>query len=215
MQQLAWLFSSPACFTCVPALAVCQSQVTREFQPRVSASLHNLEHFFILSHSLPLYDSHLNTGLLIAKIQANLVWNKANKMVDKIQPYNGKRCFLLAKATLCILEPEVKIKKESVILTTEKRLELFFFCWTFMFCLFVLFCWERKRKGERFMLLGHKEFVFFCFLYFGHNSLASFPFFPLTCFSPLIFTIFFASISSSSLFTYVRFLDPCKLDCLT
>ena len=57
-------------------------------QPRVSASLHNLEHFFTFSHSLPLHDSHLNTGLLIAKIQANLAWNKANMMVDKIQPYN-------------------------------------------------------------------------------------------------------------------------------
>ena len=57
-------------------------------QPRVSISLHNLEYFFTLSHSLPLYDSHLNTGLLIAKIQANLARNKANKMVDKIQPYN-------------------------------------------------------------------------------------------------------------------------------
>ena len=50
-------------------------------------SLHNLEHFFTLSHTLPLHDSHLNTGLLIAKIQKNLAWNKANKMVDKIQPY--------------------------------------------------------------------------------------------------------------------------------
>ena len=59
-------------------------------QPWVSASLHNLEHFFTLSHSLPLHDSYLNTGLLIAKIQANLAWNKANKMVDKIQPYNAK-----------------------------------------------------------------------------------------------------------------------------
>ena len=56
-------------------------------QLRVSASLHNLEHFFTLSHSLPLHDSHLSTGLLIAKIQANLAWNKANKIVDKIQPY--------------------------------------------------------------------------------------------------------------------------------
>ena len=57
-------------------------------QPRVSASLHNLEHFFTLSHSLPLHESHLNIGLLIAKIQANLAWNKTYKMVDKIQPYN-------------------------------------------------------------------------------------------------------------------------------
>ena len=35
-----------------------------------------------LSHTLPLHDSHLNTGFLIAKIQANLTRNKANKMVD-------------------------------------------------------------------------------------------------------------------------------------
>ena len=33
-------------------------------------------------HTLPLHDSHLNTGLLIAKIQENLARNKANKMVD-------------------------------------------------------------------------------------------------------------------------------------
>ena len=55
---------------------------------RVPATLHNLEHFFTLSHTLPLHDSHLNTGLLIANIQANLARNKANKMVNKIQPYN-------------------------------------------------------------------------------------------------------------------------------
>ena len=35
-----------------------------------------------LSHTLPLHDSHLNTGFLIAKIQANLARNKTNKMVD-------------------------------------------------------------------------------------------------------------------------------------
>ena len=57
-------------------------------QPRVSASLHNFEHFFTLSHSLPLHDSHLNTGLLIAKKQTNLARNKTNKMVEKIQPYS-------------------------------------------------------------------------------------------------------------------------------
>ena len=55
---------------------------------RVPVSLHNLEHFFTLSHILPLHDFHLNTRLLIAKIQENLAWNKANKMVDKIQPYS-------------------------------------------------------------------------------------------------------------------------------
>ena len=65
-----------------------QSRATREIQLRVPASLHNLEQFFTLSHTLPLHDAHLNTGLLIAKIQANLARNKANKMVDYIQPYN-------------------------------------------------------------------------------------------------------------------------------
>ena len=52
-------------------------------QLQVSTSLHNLKHFFALSHSLPLHDSHLNTGLLIAKIQANLARNKANKMYSR------------------------------------------------------------------------------------------------------------------------------------
>ena len=98
VQQLAWLFSSPTRFTRVPALAACQSRVTLEFQPRVSASLHNLEHFFSFSHSLPLHDSHLNIGLLIAKIQANLARNKANKMVDKIQPYNYNQIWHRIKA---------------------------------------------------------------------------------------------------------------------
>ena len=59
-----------------------------QVQPQVSASLHNLEYFFTLSHSPPLHDSHLNAGLLIAKIQANLARNKANKMIDKIELYN-------------------------------------------------------------------------------------------------------------------------------
>ena len=64
-----------------------QSRATREIQLRVPISLQNLEQFLTLSHTLPLHDSQLNTGLLIAKIQANLAQNKANKMVDKIQPY--------------------------------------------------------------------------------------------------------------------------------
>ena len=50
--------------------------------PRVPTSLHSFEHFFTLSHTLPLHDSHLNIGLLIAKLQANLAHNKVNKMVN-------------------------------------------------------------------------------------------------------------------------------------
>ena len=63
-------------------------RVTREIQSRVFVFLHTLEYFNTLSHSLPLQQSHLNIGLLNAEIQTNLAWNKANKMVDKIQPYN-------------------------------------------------------------------------------------------------------------------------------
>ena len=77
-----------ACLTRVQLLAACKPRATHEIQLRVLVSLHNLEHFFTLFHTLPLHDSHLNSGLLIAKIEANLIWNKANKMVNTIQPYS-------------------------------------------------------------------------------------------------------------------------------
>ena len=62
------------CLARVQLLATCKPRVTREIQSRDSVSLHNLEHFFTLSHSLPLQVSHLNTGLLNAKLQAN--WHR-------------------------------------------------------------------------------------------------------------------------------------------
>ena len=71
-----------ACLARVHHFGGLQTLVTREIQPWVPAFLHKLKQFFTLSHTLPLHDSHLNTGLLIAKIEANLAWNKANKMVD-------------------------------------------------------------------------------------------------------------------------------------
>ena len=81
--QLAWLFSSLACFTRVHLLAACKPWASREIQSRVFASLHNLEYFFTLSHTLPLHDSHLNIGLLSTKLQANLSRNKANTWLIK------------------------------------------------------------------------------------------------------------------------------------
>ena len=71
-------------------LGMCASiwRLAAASHPRVPASLHTLEQFFTLSHTLPLHDSHLNTWLLITKIQANLARNKANKLVNQIQPYN-------------------------------------------------------------------------------------------------------------------------------
>ena len=88
MLQLTQRFSFSTCLAHVQLLVACKPRATREIQSRVPAFFHNLEHFFILSHTLPLHDSHLNIGLLIAKIQANLARSKANKMVDKIQLYN-------------------------------------------------------------------------------------------------------------------------------
>ena len=72
--QLAWRFSFSACFTRVHPLTACQLQATREIQSWVPALVHNLEHFFTLSHTLPLHDSHLNTGFLSAELQAN--WHR-------------------------------------------------------------------------------------------------------------------------------------------
>ena len=63
-------------------LAACKLRATRDIQSRVPTTLHKLEHFFTLSHTLLLHDSHLNTGLLIAKKEVNLAQNKANKMID-------------------------------------------------------------------------------------------------------------------------------------
>ena len=72
--QLAWRFSFSPCLARVQLLAAYKPQATCKIQSWVLDSLHNLEHFFTLSHTLPLHDSHLNTGLLIAKIQQ--IWHE-------------------------------------------------------------------------------------------------------------------------------------------
>ena len=71
-----------ACLARVQLLAACNSESPARSSRESLFFLHTLEHFFILSHSLALQESHLNTGLLIAEIQVNLARNKANKMVD-------------------------------------------------------------------------------------------------------------------------------------
>ena len=77
-----------ACLARVQLLAACSRESPTRSNRESLFFLHTLEHFFTLSHSLPLQESHLNTRLLIAEIQANLTRNKANKLVNKIQPYN-------------------------------------------------------------------------------------------------------------------------------
>ena len=80
-----------ACLACVQLLAACSRELPSRSSHEFLFFLHTLEHFFTLSHSLPLEESHLNIGLLIAEIQANLAWNEPNKMVDKIQPYSSEK----------------------------------------------------------------------------------------------------------------------------
>ena len=58
VQQLAWLFSSLARFTCVPTLAACQSRVTRESSRE---SLHSYTILSISSHSLTHYPYMIST----------------------------------------------------------------------------------------------------------------------------------------------------------
>ena len=76
-----------ACLAHEQLLAACSHESPARSSCESLFFLNTLEHFFTLSHSLPLQESHLNTRLLIAEIQANLARNKSNKMVDKIQPY--------------------------------------------------------------------------------------------------------------------------------
>ena len=63
--QLAWLFSSSACFTRVSPLATCQPQFSREIQSRAPAWMHTLELFYTLlsfsSHSLTHYPYMIST----------------------------------------------------------------------------------------------------------------------------------------------------------
>ena len=75
-----------ACLAREQFLAACSRESPVRSSRESLFFLHTLEHFFTLSRSLPLHESHLNTRLLIAEIQVNLARNKANKMVDKIQP---------------------------------------------------------------------------------------------------------------------------------
>ena len=75
-------------------LAACSRESPARSSRESLFFLHTLEYFFTLSHSLPLQKSHLKTRLLIAEIQANLVRNKANKMVDKNSTLQIKTFFI-------------------------------------------------------------------------------------------------------------------------
>ena len=80
---------------------------------------------------------------------------------------------------------KAKIKNvKKIQIQNQNEVRLTFFWWFFF-----MFCCKRKREGEgeRFQLLGHKEFIFSVFLYLEYNSLASFP----QIFSVRLFSLFF------------------------
>ena len=80
--QLSWPFSFLHAshewhFGELPVVSHSQDPVMRNLQ------MHTFLNFFTLSHTQPLHNSHLNTGYLIAKLQANLARNKANTWLNK------------------------------------------------------------------------------------------------------------------------------------
>ena len=77
--QLAWPFSSPYMFHICAILVTCQS---RDPIARLLWIARSWD-YFSFSHTLPLHNSHLNIGYLIAKLLANLAWTKANKWLNK------------------------------------------------------------------------------------------------------------------------------------
>ena len=87
LQQLAWLFSSSACFTHMPAFGDLRA-VSHSWDPIASScKIHTSELFFTLSHTLRLHDSHLNTGFLNAELQAN--WHGI-KPTERLIKFNLK-----------------------------------------------------------------------------------------------------------------------------
>ena len=95
--QLAWWFNFSACFTHVHLLAACKPRAISKIQPRVPASLHSFEYFFTFSHTLPLHDSHLNTGFLSTELQVNWHGIKPTKWLIKfnLTSLNGNMVSLL------------------------------------------------------------------------------------------------------------------------
>ena len=80
--QLSWPFN----FLHAPHMCL----ILAGGQSRVASLMHTLNQFFTLSHTKLLHNSHLNIGYLIAELQANLAWNKANKWLNKFNLTYGQ-----------------------------------------------------------------------------------------------------------------------------
>ena len=73
----------PACSTRV--IHSSESTLASQSRDPVASCLlmHTLDQFFTLSHTQPLYYTHLNIGFLNVELQTNLAWNKANTKLNK------------------------------------------------------------------------------------------------------------------------------------
>ena len=94
--QLSWPFSSlHASHVCHFGDLLVTSQL---WDPVVRLLwLHTSWVFFTLFHTQSLHKSHLNTGYLIAKIQANLARNKSNTWLNKFNFTNSTQTFRVGK----------------------------------------------------------------------------------------------------------------------
>ena len=103
-------------------LVACKPRDSREIKPQVPASLHCLEHFFTLSHTLPLHDSHLNTRFLNAVLQANMSQNKANTWLIKFNltslNQDGKMVCLMGSDVLTEYSGSQNLSREEDGLTS-------------------------------------------------------------------------------------------------
>ena len=93
VQQLAWPFSSPY------MLHTCAIQATYQLRDPVMR-LFLSAHFLSFLHTLLLHNSRLNTGYLIAKLRANLAWNKTNTWLNK---FNLTKRIMLASLIVCVM----------------------------------------------------------------------------------------------------------------
>ena len=72
--------------------------------------MHTLELFFTLSHTLPLHDSYLNTGILNAELQVNWHGIKSTKWLIKfnltgaIAPLTLKNALIVIPTMLCVFK---------------------------------------------------------------------------------------------------------------
>ena len=103
---------------------MCHSSNSPVTRPFLSA---HIWVFFTLSHTLPLHNSHLNIGYLIAKLQANLVRNKTNTWLNKFNLTNTKlKC---NKLNIVVAKRSLNESRKRIPLKNSQRNISFLVYW--------------------------------------------------------------------------------------